>query len=373
MSEDNQNTAILRPGQNGAAEALTRVGFGTVEQLAAGRETQGTALAARAAAEVQARYVMAMQRPRNMDEFRVRLLDHCRRPSFARIAEYEKPVGGQKIRGPSIRFVETALREFGNNLPVAKIAYEDDLKRVVEVSVTDLERNVTYYDDASAEKFVERKHPKSSDEVLSSRINSYGETVYKIRATEDDFVNKIGSAVSKKTRNLGLKLLPADIVEEAMYVCKKTREDADAKDPAAARRQLVDAFAAIRVMPTDLDAYLGHAFDQASPAELDELRAAYVTVRDGEAKFVDLVEAQRVTRGEIEKPTKGAEVAREKLNAKIEDVKAKQKAKAEADAKAKAAAAPKSDTKPADAKADGETELTEDEKRQIEKNERGGK
>lgn len=366
MENENPEISILRPGNNGGAVALQRVGFGTVETVNQ-RDTQASVLAERARAEVQSRYIIAMQRPRNIEAFRIRLLEHCKRPGFAAIAEYAKPVGGQKIKGPTIRFVETALREYENVLPVATITYDDELKRITQVSVTDLERNVTYYDDATAEKFVERRNTKSGDEVLGSRQNSYGETVYKLRATEDDFANKIGSAVSKKTRNLGIRILPPDIVEEALAMCRKTIATKDAEDPAAARRQIADAFAAIRVMPTDIDAYLGHAFDQASPAELVELRSAYAAVRDGEAKWMDLVESQRVARGEIEPEdaSKSSKVAGDKLRAKIDEVKQKQAA-AQAEETKKKAAEQKS------APAAGVTELTEKEKKEIEAADRKG-
>jgi hypothetical protein len=366
---DEREENTLRPGQNGSNASLVRVGFGTQEMVQQ-RETQGSALAARAQAEVQARYIVALQRPRNVEDVRVRLLEHCRRPRFAQVAEYAKPVGRDKVRGPSIRFVETALQEYGNVEPDATITYEDDHKRVIRVSVTDLERNVTYHDDAIVEKFVERRAPKEGDEVIGSRKNSYGDTVFRIRATEDDFANKANAAVSKKTRNLGLRILPADIVDEAMEVCAQTRQTKDAQNPAAARRQIIDNFTILRVFPPDLDEYLGHSFEQASPAELDELRAAYAAVRDGEAKWVDLIEVQKVRRGEVEKPTKAGEAAGEKLKSKIEQVKEKQAAKRAAkDAKD---AEPKTDapaeTKPAETKPG---EPTEEERREIAATEHG--
>lgn len=361
MSNEN---SIIKPGQNGGGAALQRVGFGSTE-IVEQRETQGSALAARAQAEVQARYIVALQRPRNVEQFRVRLLEHCKRPGFAAVAEYEKPVGGQKIKGPSIRFVETALQEFSNVTPEETITYDDDLKRVTRVALTDLERNITYYGDVIVEKTVERRRPKDGDEILGSRINSYGDTVYKIRATEDDFANKIGAACSKKLRNLGVRILPADLVAEAMEKCRETRMKKDAEDPAAARRRLADAFAELRVMPSDLDAFLGHAFDQASPAELEELRGAYVTIREGEAKWNELVEAQRVARGEVEQASKPGAAAGDKLRARIEQVRAKPKqpqpqqgANAQAPAAAAqpaqaAAPAPAATAKPPAAKTEG--------------------
>lgn len=321
----NESSSIIRPGQNGAGAALERVGFGTSE-VHHQRETQGTAVAARAQAEVQARYIVALQRPRNVENVRVRLLQHCGRTGFAQVAEYAKPVGGKSIRGPSIRFVETALQEYGNVLCSASVMWDDDEKRIIGVTVTDLERNVPYYDEAIVEKFVERRNPKDGDEVIGSRKNTYGDTVYRVRATEDDFANKAAAAVSKKTRNLGLRILPADIVDEAMWVCSETRKKADGQDPAAARRMVVDRFAELGVMPTGIEDYLGHPIDQCSPAELDELRAAYATVKDGEAKWIDCVDVARARRGEVEKPTKAGEVAADKIRARIDDIRTKRAA-----------------------------------------------
>lgn len=349
------NTSIVRPGQqsNGAGVAIERAGFGTSE-VQHQRETQGSALAARAQAEVQARYIVALQRPRNLDNVRVRLLMHCKRSGFALVAEYAKPVGAGKVKGPSIRFVETALQEYGNVLPDATVVYDDDYKRVIRVSVTDLERNITYNDEAVVEKFVERRNPRDGDEVLGSRTNSGGYTVYRVRSTEDDFANKCAAAVSKKTRNLGLRILPADLVDEAMFQCSDTRKDTTSQDPAAARKWIVDRFSEIGVMPPDLETFLGHPLDQTSPTEMDELRAAFATVRDGEARWVDCVDAQRSRRGELEKPSDTAKATGDKLRQKMEDAKAKRQAaqpaqgQAQPPADAKPKAAKKADAKPKD-------------------------
>ena len=282
-----------------AGAAIVKHGFGSTE-IDTKRETQSVAAAEREKAVVQARYIVALQRPRDIDTFRVRLLKHCKRPLFAEKAEYAKPVGGTRITGPSIRFVETALQEFGNVVPEVSAIYEDDEKRIVRVTVTDLERNITYSEDATVEKFVERKRPKGGDEVIGERTNSYGERVYKIRATEDDFSNKLAASVSKKLRNLGLRILPADIVEEAMRDCAKTRDSETKQDPDAVRKGIADGFATINVMPVDIKQYLGHDLATSSPAELDELRKVFAAIRDGEATWVAALQVKREERGEVE-------------------------------------------------------------------------
>lgn len=267
-------------GQAGAA--IERQGFGAREMERRG-DMQATASAELARAQTQARYIVAMQRPRNLDDFRVRMLTHAKRPGFAAIAEYAKPVGGQKIRGMSIRFVEAALQEYGNVLPESVVVYDDDDKRTIRVSVTDLERNVTYSEDATIEKFVERSTPNG--EVIGQRTNSYGKTTYKIRATEDDYANKLAARTSKVIRNLGLRILPPDIVDEVRSTCAATRANESAKDPDADRKRMIDAFAGLRIMPSELARYLGHDVATASPAEVDDLRAVYSAIHTGETTW----------------------------------------------------------------------------------------
>lgn len=323
-NHDNESTAmaVARP-MNGIA----RQTFGGSE-LEHRRETQSTALAERAKAEVQARFIMAERKPRDIDEVRVRLLKHCKRKGFAERAEYTKPVGGRKIVGPSIRFVEAALQEYGNVMPESTVTFEDDDKIVVRISVTDLERNITYYDDAVIDKFVEDRNPKQGDEIIGSRINSQGATTYKVRANEDRFSNKLAASVSKKLRNLGLRILPADLVDEAMELCAVTRKATTNQDPDAARKQIADAFAQVGVTPVNLAEYLAAPIEQASPADLDELRVVWVSIRDGEARWPDLLEAKRAERGEVEKPSSKSNEAASKVREKLAARKTKEQPKA---------------------------------------------
>lgn len=281
-----------------AGVAIQRVGFGSTE-IESRRETQAIAAAEHAKATVQARYIVALQRPRDVDDFRARLLKHCKRPGFALIAEYAKPVGGSTVKGMSIRFVEAALQEYGNVMPEVASVYDDEERRILRVSLTDLERNITYSEDATVEKFVERKSA-GGGEVVGERRKKDGSIVYKVRATEDDLANKLGSAASKKLRNLGLRILPPDIVDEARSACAKTRLDKHAADPDAERKAMVDAFATQRVMPSDLKEYLGHDVGQASPAEIEDLRLVYVALRDGDTTWPETMRAKREQRGELE-------------------------------------------------------------------------
>jgi hypothetical protein len=74
---------MVRPA-NGAA--ITTQGFAETA-IKPYSETAASAIAAREEAEIQARYIMALRRPRDTENFRVALLKECKRPGFAEKAE----------------------------------------------------------------------------------------------------------------------------------------------------------------------------------------------------------------------------------------------------------------------------------------------
>lgn len=275
------------PKVNGATDVRQEFG---AHELAIRTETATAAMTAQAKAAVEARFILALQRPRDISTVRIKLLNECKRPGFAQVARYSKPVGGQRIEGASIRFAEAALRLMGNVLPETSVVYDDQQKRITRVTVTDLESNLTYSSDVTVEKTVERKELKDGQVPLGSRRNTYGKMVYLLPATEDDIANKVNSAVSKALRGHALRILPGDILEEAMGQCIATLQSEAAADPDRERKKIEDAFASLRVMPNHLSDYLGHKVDQCSPAELVELRALYQAIKDGETNWQAAVE-----------------------------------------------------------------------------------
>jgi len=255
-------------------------------------ETATAALATQAKAMVEARYVMAMQRPRDLDVVRERLLKECKRPSFAEVARYRKPIG-KGVEGPSIRFAEAALRCMTNITVETMTVFDDAEKRIVRVAVTDLEANVPYSQDVTITKTVERRSVKQGETVLRQRLNSKGEPVFIIEATDDDILNKQGALISKAIRTLGLRLIPGDLQDEAMDAVAETLRTRDAQDPDAAKRRLFDAFAGLGVSAEQLKEYLGHKADVLNPKELSELRGLFSALRDGETTWREIMDARQ--------------------------------------------------------------------------------
>lgn len=291
MNEDyaNSNASIVKQGFDG-------------DELYVQHETAATAIAAAAEATIKARYVLAMRRPRDIDVVRTRLLKECKRPGFAEAALYRKPVGNKKneqtgrwekafIEGLSVRFAEAAIRSVTNFYASATSIYDDPQKGIVRVTVMDLETNATIETDVHVSKTVERRSLKDGQQALGQRLNSYGDVVYIVQATDDEVLNKTNALVSKALRNGVLRLLPGDIQDECEAQCRATQAKADKEDPEAARKKLFDGFAAIGIMPNQLKEYLGHNNDL-QPAELRSLRGIYSAIRDGETTWQAIVDAK---------------------------------------------------------------------------------
>jgi len=272
-------------------------------QVARVPETAIAAAAAQAKAEVEAAYLVALSRPRDMAAVRQRLLAECLRPGFADAARYsiprEKwdPVKRQRetiqITGPSIRFAEAALRCLTNIRVSTFVLYDDEEKRVCRVTALDLEANTPLSADFVVEKTQERKSPKGDASKLKSRLNTYGDIVYLVPASESDVAMKQNAAASKVRRGLLLQLLPGDILDEAMERVDVTQRDEHARDPKAATNKLVDGFARLGVSVEQLREYLGHGVDRMAPQEWTELRSLGTSIADGNVTWDEAIDAKR--------------------------------------------------------------------------------
>lgn len=328
----NESTEMVPTGQNGM---VVRHGFGET-QIEKRAETSATAVAAQAQAAIEARYKMALGRPRRMDNVRLSLLAECKRPGFAEVARYAKPLGKklnketgkwekQFARGFSVRFAESAARCMGNLLITSTVSYDDEKTRIIHVTVSDLESNVTSETDVMIEKTVERKEPKGGQVIVRQRINSYGDPVYIVEASDDELLVKSAAMLSKARRNLILQMIPGDIQEDAQAMVEATLDDPKAVDPAAARKKLIDAFANLNVMPDDIEAYLEHPIEKCTPGQLGMLRELWVSLNENDTTWKAIMEGKEVVDA---KPADAPDAAPPKTTADLKAREKKQKAAA---------------------------------------------
>ena len=291
MSDPTNTELVHASGANGSNRGMVaREEFGAT-QLEQRAETSGTAMAALAKAATEARYSMAIMRPRRMADVRANLLADCKRPSFARVARYAKPVGKKQndagqweqqfAEGFSIRFAEAAARTMGNILIEVQNIFDDAKMRISRVTVSDLENNLTGFLDVNITKTVERRQLKKGQRAIATRINSYGDTVYIVEATEDEVLVRSAALVAKARRNLILQLVPGDTLDDCLETIIEVMNDPTAVDPQAARKQVLDGFAKLNILPAQLEKHLGHPIEQCSPAQITRLRQVLARHRRG--------------------------------------------------------------------------------------------
>lgn len=247
-------------------------------------ENAALEMAAQQKAIVEARYKMALARPRDIDKVRQAMLKDAHRPSFANVAIYHKPVG-KGIEGPSIRFVEAAIRNMTNILTETATVSENDERRVIRVSVSDLETNTYFSQDVTVTKTVERSKLPQGEKPIRMRTNYKGQPVFVLHGTDDDILNKQNALISKAVRTLGLRLIPGDLVDEALFYVRQTMAKQDAADPDAAKNRLIDAFSQLGVAVESLKDYVGHELSALDPNELQTLRAIYSAIKEGETTW----------------------------------------------------------------------------------------
>lgn len=269
------------------------------------------AIAARERATIEARYLMAYQNPRNLEQVRVDMLAACKRPMFCKLARYKVPSRGD---GWTIRFVEQAIRMMRNIEPVSTVLHDDFERRIIRVSVTDLESNIPYSTDIVVEKFTERSKPEKEGDP-PTRMNSKGMPVWSVPATEDDLTRKANSAISKALRNLGQRLIPFDILEECLEQYRDTQKKDITDDPERAKNGIIDAFATWGITPIDLEMYLGHPVARSVPAEIQDLREVYSSIKNGETNWSEVIAAKFPVKGDAQE--KVAQIKIAELEAKV--------------------------------------------------------
>src|ERR1051326_1796918 len=284
---------------------LEREEFGARE-LMRQAERAAVAQAAQAKAEVEARYMMAIKAPRDIDQVRIGLLRDCERFTFAKASRYKIPNRGE---GWTIRFAEAAVRHMGNVYIPSVLIYDDEERRVIRVTATDLECNLTWPKDVTISKTIER-YDSAGRDVGRTRTTTSGKLIYIVRATDEELAVKENSLVSKAARSNALRLVPPDILEECLTAVTATLQKNAKDDPEAERKAIADEIGRAHVLPAQLKAYLGCELAQVSPADLVELRQLYVALREGNTTWRECM-AEREAKKDEGKPS-GAKL-REKL------------------------------------------------------------
>jgi len=282
------------PSEEPVSQALTLSERALLQSQGSG-QIVSSALAAQMIAQVQARYVVAERRPRDIEQVKGELFAECASRKFAAASRYKLPRGGKSIDGFTIRFAEAAARAYRNVLVQDIVTHDDSERRIVKVCVTDLESN-TYYDhDVTIKKTIERRYVKEGQRVLYSRTNSEGQTVHVVEPTDEELDIKAAALTSKTIRNLILRLLPMWLKDECERKIAETVRGEVKENPKTAADRVVAAFAAKKVTQEHLALYLGHPVAEITEDETVDLRGVYQALAENEVTWAEIMAIKGVT------------------------------------------------------------------------------
>jgi len=280
----NQDTALSLNNQGTELEVQRMEEFGVDASTA--REIQ----------KIQGSIIVAQKFKRNEDEIYQSLIMTCRRTSFAERGEYKYPRGNKKdengnwvpniISGPSVYLSRAAIRSWGNVEIGTTIIRDTEDERQIRSEVWDMQTNVRRYAEASFRKLIQRKKKDSKGKDIFPSVTEW------VRPDERDLRELTNKHAAICERNAAIQLLPDDLIQDARMACRKTLMAESTQDPAEARRKVVMAFAELNVTVLELEKYLGHPLAQCSPVELTDLRQVFSAIKEGNATWAELMDAQ---------------------------------------------------------------------------------
>lgn len=233
----------------------------------------GVAEETREVAEVKAQIYLAKQFPRDLNIVAGNILQECRNPRLAEIAQYSFVKGkGDKaaeIKGPSIRLMEVIARHWGN----------------CDCSLTEVERRKTgstvkvrFWD---FETNAQQSKVFDVDFVRNTRNGSY------VVTDEREKYEIMASNGARRLRACMQAGIPSYIVDQAVEACERTLIDANrGKSMDDVRSAMLGAFVDLAdwVTPEMLGKAIGKEFDTVTYQDIVKMRSLYNAIKDGFVK-----------------------------------------------------------------------------------------
>lgn len=223
---------------------------------------------ARASGEVQAKYIVAYKRPRQIDAVLSDVHTKCQRVAFAKDSQYTFPRGGQTVNGPSIRLAEAVAQSYGNIDFGWKEVGQIPNGVEIEVWCTDLESNIS----RSLRKAIryERQRKNGVIDRLTDPRDQY---------------EHVANFAARYMRSCIQSVIPRDIFDQAMDICDSTLEKASEQEGKLSERiaKCVESFKTVNVTVDMIEARIGHKVERINQTELLSLGKIYNVLKDGMA------------------------------------------------------------------------------------------
>lgn len=246
-------------------------------QVQTGGSTTTEMMISRQAQEVQGAIIMAKKFPR--DEFTAieTIKRACERPTLAEQAIYNYPRGGQNVTGPSIRLAEAIAKTWGNiDYGIIELEQANGSSEMMAYA-WDLETNTRV---TKVFKVEHKRDTKKGSYALTDSRDIYEATA---------------NFGTRRLRACILSVIPGDVVDMALQVCKTTREKAyDGISIQDKIKQIEKVFKKdFKVTKGQLEEYLGMNLANMGNEEFSDLWAIYCALRDGHAKVEDYFKAEK--------------------------------------------------------------------------------
>jgi len=111
---------------------------------------------------------------------------------------------------------------------------------------------------------------------------------------ERDIYELVANMGARRLRACILNVIPGDIVEEAVNECNRTMSGRSNEPIKDRLRKMLNAFSSISVDAAMIERYLEHPLDNINEEELNNLRAIFTTIKDGQAKREDYFEMNKL-------------------------------------------------------------------------------
>ena len=261
-----------------------------------------TPAVAREVATIQGQIMLAKMFPRNMAEVWKKVEAACSRKKLAENALYQYSRGGTDITGPSIRLAEALINAYGN----AKSGFE-----VID-SNPEYSRVRAYAYDMETNTLQERTF-----DVEHIRQTKTGRT----KLTDPrDIYETVANNASRRERACILALIPGDLQDYAVNLCKTTLEKAVDITPDKIEG-LCRGLAKFGVSKTMIEARIQRHIDAITAQQYVWLCSVGTSLKEGVAKVDDFFDknAKPIGQAEVQaSPVKTAETSKKRTAAKTQ-------------------------------------------------------
>lgn len=223
----------------------------------------------RAVAEALGKIQIAKAYPRSLAEAYANVEKSCSRPSFADIATYAYPRGGNTVTGPSIRLAEELARCFGNIQYGIRELSQRPGESEMQAFAWDMENNVERTMNFTVKH---ERHTKSGVTKLTDPRD-----IYEMTANQG----------GRRVRACILAVIDRDLETFALDVCKRALAGGGNLSITDTIRKLVSEFGKLGIQAQHIEQRMGVKLDDLLPDQIAELRGIYNSLRDGMTRASD--------------------------------------------------------------------------------------